>query len=96
MLEAILLETPERNLFVVQRVSKGWRSIIECSSALQKKMFLAPDGDALRRAGFADCSTPQYYIDLTTIRLNPALEMDHYSYNGVQGGSSNHRLLAPF
>lgn len=48
LLEIILLRIPMKQLFVYQRVSKTWRSVIERSANLQKKMFLRASAEPLK------------------------------------------------
>ncbi|KAL2066595.1 hypothetical protein VTL71DRAFT_2666 [Oculimacula yallundae] len=42
LLEAILLQLPERNVLVFQRVCQQWQHTIVSSPALQNKLFLTP------------------------------------------------------
>lgn len=71
LLENILLRVPMKQLFVVQRVSKTWKDIIERSQSLRKKMFLLADGEPLRPR------TVLHVVDVLEfnpeLRLNPAL-----------------------
>lgn len=48
LLERILMAVPMKQLFVVRRVSKAWKMIIERLQVLQKKMFLLADGASLK------------------------------------------------
>lgn len=60
LLEAVLLNCQVRQLFVLQSVSPTWRSLVQRSEALRKKMFLLADGDALRPARFTRLHMPEY------------------------------------
>lgn len=44
MLEAILFDLPMKDLLLSQGVCKRWKSCIEASTKLRKKLFLSPDG----------------------------------------------------
>lgn len=75
MLELILLQLPETQLFVVQRVCSKWRDMIETSPPIRKKMFLAADGDVLDPTGNPHNSLYHYVAYTAALRLNPMAEL---------------------
>ena len=66
LFESILLELPERNLLLEQRVNTQWHETIETSPALQHKLFF-------RAEVFADGHP--ITTDFSSIKWNPLLEL---------------------
>ena len=51
LLEIILLQLPVEAVFIVKRVAKSWRDIIETSIHLRRRYFLSPLGPSITRYG---------------------------------------------
>ena len=60
LLEMVLAKTTPKDLFVMQRVSKTWKSLIERSEQLQQTMFLKPAGKAILPAKYPDDPPDRY------------------------------------
>ena len=73
VLEHILSYISTRRLFVIQRVDTAWRSLIQDSDNLQKKMFRRPDGEVIQPSPLSRCHTmdrgPVYQQPLRTNML---------------------------
>lgn len=103
LLEQILLCLPIKDLFVVQRVSRTWKSIIQQSRGIRKKMFLLANGNPIVQKAdpfeyHNSVSTGVFYTGC--LEFNPAFEIlqgkpvaptgyeDLASYNVFPGDSS--------
>lgn len=67
LLEGILLDLPMNRLFLLKAVSKTWKATIESSIKLQRRMFLAPDGDVMQPS-LEDAA--EFFPDVFDPRLN--------------------------
>lgn len=91
VLEKILLKLPTRSLFVVQRVSRSWKSLVRQSHPLQKRMFLKADGQPCKPLGTDPDGqlSPLYRGCLT---FNPILSFmleDKSPHHGLVRGCAN-------
>ncbi|KAF7192076.1 hypothetical protein HII31_06462 [Pseudocercospora fuligena] len=78
LLEAILINLPARDLFVVQRINQTWHDCIEDSSPLQRKMFLKPISppiDHLAQHPLAYEHDDCRLLYSSPIQLNPCLDI---------------------
>lgn len=84
LLDAILVNLPMKQLFVIQRVSKRFKAIIAAIPAIQEKMFLRPskgpvetwtiDEATYTSAGLASDISGVRKITRTPVTLNPMLD----------------------
>ena len=58
LLEAVLINLPFKDLFVLQRVNSSWSALIKRSAALQKIMFLLPESEPLTLVGYEEPACP--------------------------------------
>ena len=64
LLEAVLVNLPLKDLFVLQRVNSSWAAMIKRSAALQKIMFLHPENEPLGLAKYKRLDdTTGFYSD---------------------------------
>ena len=68
LLEKILLNLSAKNLFGLQRISRAWKSDIDQSHPLRKKMFLMADGEPVK--------PNEAEIYRGCLRLNPVVNFD--------------------
>lgn len=71
LLEQILVNAPIRNLFVIQRVCRTWKGMIEQSHDIRKKMFLMGDGKSLNPSRPFEDDRSEYYSG--NVRFNPTV-----------------------
>ncbi|KAF2815174.1 uncharacterized protein BDZ99DRAFT_515920 [Mytilinidion resinicola] len=75
LLELVLLELPQRDLYQAQRICKGWKTVISNSSPIQEVMWLSPASPSSPPAKYEKTETlldyPLVIKYLSTSHLNP-------------------------
>ena len=86
LLEGILLHVPPVQLFPLQRVSRFWKSCIENSPLIQRKLYLRSENPSPANAAEPPATQkPNPFLDRIHIRLNPSQTVHLVSYTGMNG-----------
>ena len=86
LFQQILSHVPEKQLFVVQRVERAWKYMIEDSKVLRKKMFLEAEGPGIRPR--VKARLPRDPLDYgVPVRVNPMLRELQRSMTCIQDWS---------